>query len=90
MERCSPEARIGIGVIGGVLAPHFMNHQLAKIDGIYYDPSYGKKYASVAELDKSLAGYRKPGGGKTFFYKKNPGDGKNLKEYEEAATGVDP
>jgi hypothetical protein len=27
----------------------FNNHQLAKIDGVYYDPSYGVKYSSLAQ-----------------------------------------
>lgn len=31
-------------------ASHFGNHQIAKIDGVYYDPSYGSSSASLTEL----------------------------------------
>ena len=31
-------------------ASHFGNHQIAKIDGVYYDPSYGSSSASLNEL----------------------------------------
>ncbi len=31
-------------------ASHFGNHQIAKIDGVYYDPSYGTSCLSLTEL----------------------------------------
>ncbi|MCC7293934.1 MAG: hypothetical protein IT449_17885 [Phycisphaerales bacterium] len=36
----------------------FSNHQLVKIAGQYYDPSYGKVYASLADFDaQAISGY---------------------------------
>jgi hypothetical protein len=39
-------------------ASHFGNHQIAKIDGVYYDPSYGASFSNLSELKtKSLSAW---------------------------------
>ncbi len=39
-------------------ASHFGNHQIAKIDGVYYDPSYGASFTTLSELKtKSLSAW---------------------------------
>jgi hypothetical protein len=39
-------------------ASHFGNHQIAKIDGVYYDPSYGATFSNLSELKtKSLSAW---------------------------------
>jgi hypothetical protein len=39
-------------------ASFFENHQLVRINGVYYDPSYGGSYGSLVELEGSaVAGY---------------------------------
>jgi hypothetical protein len=39
-------------------ASHFGNHQVAKIDGVYYDPSYGASFSNLSELKtKSLSAW---------------------------------
>ena len=36
----------------------FKYHQVARIDGVYYDPSYGRTYGSLAEIDSvAIDGY---------------------------------
>jgi hypothetical protein len=39
-------------------ASHFGNHQITKIDGVYYDPSYGTSFSNLSELKtKSLSAW---------------------------------
>jgi hypothetical protein len=57
---------------------NFSDHQVTKIDGIYYDPSYGTTYNSLKELkDSSLDGWTMLNG--AWYYSSNVSLG-DLKE----------
>ncbi|MEO6904258.1 MAG: hypothetical protein ABI315_14055 [Bacteroidia bacterium] len=63
-------------------ASSFGNHQVTKIDGIYYDPSYGTSYTSLEEAKlNSLAGWGilNLSGNIAYYYSKNLAVG-NFKE----------
>jgi hypothetical protein len=57
------EVTRGVGIAGqnnSDPASLFGNHQVVKITGTYYDPSYGKTFTSLVNIeDKAIAGYFK-------------------------------
>jgi hypothetical protein len=62
----------------------FQSHRVAKIAGIYYDPSYGKKYTSLDDMEsKAIDGYVKNStyqGSIRFVFQMPPAGGSNLRE----------
>jgi hypothetical protein len=60
----------------------FGNHVIARIDGTYYDPSYGETYANLRQMTaKDVAGYFKmvPGKSDAFEIQKAAASGELLK-----------
>jgi len=59
--RFPPEVTDATGVPGqGTVNPasFFSNHQVVRINGVYYDPSYGNTYNTLAEIDdQAIAGH---------------------------------
>ena len=67
-------------------ASNFGNHQIAKIDGVYYDPSYGVSFKTLDEVKlNSLSGWgilNLSGSNVAYYYTKNLA----LGNYKESIT----